>query len=244
MTLEDHIGENIDKASGSVPGKIPGEKVAAEIKDPVEDAINAQKAEWIAYAQKSQRDLAGKYDETAKNLIGLFSGIFGVFTLLLAFYGLPSQFSINFGIAILTIVCYAISICYLVYVMGPGGVVSKIQTINYYNSDEIWDKTIRVNQHDERNINIGIAFFIIAILLIPGSIVISMFMAGETVQIVAPQDKIPCLVNASIPFRDNSTLSEEIQLIGQDSARYTFKLANGNTVKVSKDWIQAIVTKK
>lgn len=213
---------------------------APVITDPVEDAIAAQKAEWITFAQTTQRELAAKYDETAKTLIGLFTGIFGVFTLLFAFLGLPSQVNISLWFAILTIICFTISIICLVYVLGPSGTT---ESVNYYDSDEIWDKTVRKNQKDHRNIMIGITFFIIGILLIPGSVVISMFAAGEDVRIVASQDKIAYLQNASVSFQVNSTLSEEMHLIGQDATTYTFKLTNGNIVKISKEWIQAIVTK-
>ena len=211
--------------------------------DPVEKELKNQQAEWIKYAQTTERNMGDKYDETAKTFVGLFAGIFGVFTLLLSFFGLPGQVNVNIGIAMGTILCFALSIICMLIVIGPRRFIPSSEGMNYADWLGIWQNVADRNKRDHLFLMIGIGLFVLGIVLIPCSIAASIINPGDTVQIVASSDKIPYLNNASITFRNNSTLSDEMHLVRQDAKTYTFRLVNGNKVTVTSDWVQAIVTK-
>ncbi|MGA2120936.1 MAG: hypothetical protein ABSG49_02695 [Methanoregula sp.] len=210
----------------------------------VEKEIENQKAEWIKYAQTSQRNLSDKYNETAKTLVTLFSAIFGAFTLLLSFFGLPGQVNVNMWIAMATIICFAVSIIFMVIVIGPREFLTSPEGLNYSNSDAIWQTVSDRNSKDHRNLSIGIVLFIIGIILIPCSIAISVINPGQNVQVLTTNDKVPYLENLSVSFLGNSSLTEEMLLIRQDTKTYSFKLPNGEVIKLNSDWVQAIVTKQ
>jgi len=237
---EDPVTKSVSANIQALFGTAPADSgKAGDTGNAVEKEIKNQEAEWIKYAQTMQRDISDKYDETAKTLVGLFATIFGVFTLLMTFFGLPSSVNVALPIALGAILCFALSILFLVWVIGPRGT----DIVNYYDADDIWDTTVRRNITDHRKLVAGILFFIIGIILVAGSIAYSSYSTGETVRIVAPEDKIPSLQNASIAFETNSTLSQEMQLLRRDDKTYTFLLPNGSRVTVTSDWVQAIVTK-
>lgn len=211
--------------------------------DPFDTALQEQEIEWIKYAQQSQRELGQKYDETAKALVGLFAGIFGAFTLLLTFFGLPGSVDIDNLYAMVTILFFAGSIICMVIVIAPRDLIPSSNGMQYDNALEIWKKIAKGNRQDHIVLSVGVGLFIIGIILIPVAIALNVTSPGDTVRIVAPADKILSLQNASISFEANSTLSEEMHLLRKDEKTYTFLLANGNTVTVSSDFVQAVVAR-
>ena len=206
--------------------------------------VENQEVEWIKFGQTSQRDLRTKYVETAKTLIGLFATIFAVFTVLLSFFGLPGLVNINPVAAILTIGCFTVSIILLIFVISPPGFLDPRKEVNYSNPDAIWTIISDRNGRDHKILSAGIILFAVGIALIAGSIFYSVSATGDPVRIITSSDTVPYLENATIRFEDNSTLSEEMYLIRQDSEFYTFQLSNKNLVKVQRDWVSAFVTIK
>lgn len=207
----------------------------------VEDEIENQKVEWIKFAQQSQRDLAEKYNETAKVLIGLFSTIFAIYTVILTFLGLPTSVKIPNIVAIIPIIFFTASLIFLIYIIGPQK--NKNSAINFYNPDEIMNLAISRNKSDHRNLTISVLFFVFGIISIPCVIGVGMINPGEKVQILIIEEKVPLLKSVSVPFEGNTSVTSEILLINSNDKVSTIKLQNGNTVALKNEWIQVISVK-
>jgi hypothetical protein len=180
--------------------------------------------------------LPGIYCSTAKMLIGIAVGIIGVFTILLAFIGLPSAVRVPLWLSIIAIICFAAGIGFLFLVMAPRDAISG------NDAGAIGDLTVQRNLADHRKLMAGTALFLIGVFLVAGSVAYNSSVPGNTVKVLATSDKVPLLEKATIRFSDSSGFSDELYLIRQDGTSYTFRTMDGSRVTVPADWVQAIVS--
>lgn len=158
-------------------------------------------------------------------LIGLFSGIIGVFVLLLAFVGLPSSVRVPLWLGVVAVVFFAAGIGLLFLVMAPRESAGAGRDLA-----------------DHRKLMAGTALFLLGVFIVAGSVAYSSSVPGNAVKILATSDKVPLLEKAMIRFPDSSGMSEELHLIRQDGTTYTFRTPDGTRVTVPADWVQAIVS--
>lgn len=201
----------------------------------IEEELNKQQIEWIAYAQKSQRDSLDNLDTTAKYFVGLVSVVYTFYTSILTYFGLTGQLQMSVYLFV-PVVGILLSLALTLLVFSPAKTV-----VNYSDPTSIMNATIERAKEKRKWLNWGIFLFVISIVLIPVVTGFVFEQLHQNVQLVVSEDSVSYLKSNGVNFEENLTITLPLSIINFDNTSYTVKLNNGNIIKLDKKWVKFVL---
>jgi hypothetical protein len=212
----------------------------------------ARHKDWITYQDKQRQEFADKINTQANTFNTIFTGVFGIYTMVLFFFGLSTA-STNGALVmkngfssllfLIPIVCWLIGAAALLLVTRPGiGKVLPESTESYVNALDEGNKT-KANWFI-----IGMVAFAAGLVFIVVPIVVSLASAApavpleNNVQFIVNEDGALALREIPIQFEsDNKTVP--MLLVNTTDSYYEVRLANNDTFNLDKEWVEVMIHK-